>query len=123
MAGREFDLERHFQQNYYCQSTLCKDKQRIITKKRIEKRENVAEDTVCDRYYGHVSQKDYPFIYYFRLFTYQKVFFVKTDIFGLKMHIEVFESADGKKFLSQRPLVEIRNSTKTFLSATQRELK
>ena len=56
MAGREFDLERHFQLSYYCQSTLCKDKHRIITKKRIEKRENVVEDKVCDRYYGHVSQ-------------------------------------------------------------------
>ena len=73
MAGREFDLERHFQQNYYCQSTLCKDKQRIITKKRIEKRENDAEDTVCDRYYGHVSQIE-P-INYFRLFMNQNAFF------------------------------------------------
>ena len=93
MAGREFDLERHFQQNYYCQSTLCKDKQRIITKKRIEKRENVAEDTVCDRNNGHVSQIEYPLINYFRLFMNQKVFFfAKTDIFGVKMHIKVFES-------------------------------
>ena len=55
MAGREFDLERHFQQNYYCQSTLCKDKQSVITKKRIEKRENGAKDTVCYRRHGHVS--------------------------------------------------------------------
>ena len=99
MAGREFDLERHFQQNYYCQSTLCKDKQRIITKKRIEKRENVAEDTVCDRYYGHVSQKEFPFITTFDYLRTKKCFFfVKTDIFGLKMHIKVFESADGQNF-------------------------
>ena len=59
MAGREFDLERHFQQKNYCQSTVPKDKQRIITKKRIESplfRENAAKDTVSHRNNGHVSQ-------------------------------------------------------------------